>query len=105
MPKGTVLVSQNQVACRLKEFIEDPDDFRPERWIDENSKSKIHNFLVLPFGYGQRGCIGKSIAETSMLMFIVRFFSQFTLSWKGGKLDCETKLINRPDVPLMFDIK
>ena len=105
VPKGTVMVSQNQVACRLKEFFENPDLFDPERWMPDSVVPEVHNFLVLPFGYGPRGCIGKSIAETSMIMFIIRSFSQFTISWDGGALDCKTLLINKLDSPLLFKIE
>ena len=105
VPKGTVLVSQNQVACRLEEFFDNPDLFDPERWMPDSVVPDVHNFLVLPFGYGPRGCIGKSIAETSMIMFIIRFFSQFSISWHGGALDCKTLLINKPDSPLLFIIE
>ena len=69
VPAGTVMVSQNQVSCRLEQFFENPHTFNPDRWMPGSLATEIDNFLVLPFGYGPRGCIGKSIAETSMLMF------------------------------------
>ena len=105
VPAGTVMVSQNQVSCRLEQFFENPQTFNPDRWMPGSLATEIDNFLVLPFGYGPRGCIGKSIAETSMLMFIIRFFSQFTIAWEGAALDCKTLLINKPDSPLLFKIE
>ncbi len=32
VPAGTVLVSQNQVSCRLERYFGRPDDFLPSRW-------------------------------------------------------------------------
>ena len=60
------------------------------------------NFAYLPFGHGNRVCIGKSIAETSLIMFLIRFFSQFHIKWTGGDLDYTTVPINKPDAPLLF---
>ena len=70
------------------------------RWLDGSTDQT--NFAFLPFGYGQRVCIGKSIAETSLVMFLIRVFSQFRISWIGGDLDYKTVLINKPDAPLLF---
>ena len=36
----------------MEEYFPDPDQFRPERWTEEQS-SKV-NFAALPFGYGSR---------------------------------------------------
>ncbi len=57
IPKGTMVVSQNQIACRLEEFCPHrPGDFVPQRWLDRENKP--HPFLSLPFGFGPRMCIG-----------------------------------------------
>ena len=52
-----------------------------------------------------RICIGKTMAETSIIMFIIRIFSQFQVSWNGGELDSVSVPIQKPDVPLLFDFK
>ena len=49
-----------------------------------------------------RACIAKTIAETSLMMFTIRLFSQFRVGWTGGDLDYLTVPINKPDMPLMF---
>ena len=49
-----------------------------------------------------RACIAKTIAETSLMMFTIRLFSQFRVDWAGGDLDYLTVPINKPDRPLMF---
>jgi len=62
-------------------------------------------FLVLPFGHGPRGCIGRKLAEDSLLMLLIHLFAKFRLQWNGVKLDCVSELINRPDSDLMFLIE
>ena len=73
------------------------------RWLD--GSVPLNSYASLPFGKGQRGCIGKTIAEISMMMFIIRFFSQFHISWVGGDMDYVTTPINKPSVPLLFNIE
>lgn len=65
----TVVVTQNQVSCRLPEYFPDPDAFIPERWY---AKGEIHPFLVLPFGHGPRACIGRRMAEQNMYTVIIQ---------------------------------
>ena len=36
-------------------------------------------FLVLPFGHGPRGCIGRKLAEDSLLMLLIHLFAKFRL--------------------------
>ena len=99
VPQGTVVVAHTQVASRLDQHFHHPDQFEPDRWLQGGTV----NFSCLPFGYGKRGCIGKSLAEAAMTMFLIRFFSTFQVDWLGGNLDCETLLINKPDKPLLFE--
>ena len=69
----TVIVTQNQISCRLPEYFEEPDSFIPERWLKKESK-RTHPFLLLPFGHGPRSCIGRRLAEQNIhtLMLHVR---------------------------------
>ncbi|CAG5114934.1 unnamed protein product [Candidula unifasciata] len=46
---------------RDPEFFEDPDSFKPERFLNEN-KANINSITYLPFGFGPRACIGMRLA-------------------------------------------
>jgi len=41
-----------------KSLFKDPDDFKPERWLNEDM-GKIQPFAILPWGVGPRTCIGE----------------------------------------------
>lgn len=61
IPKGsTVIVPVNSVHHDPR-WWPDPDDFDPSRFLPENAKGR-HRFAYLPFGAGQRICIGMSFA-------------------------------------------
>ncbi|XP_064488659.1 cytochrome P450 302a1, mitochondrial-like [Ornithodoros turicata] len=101
VPAGTLLITHNQAACRHEVNYEDPDAFRPERWIKEqNSAARAHPFCSLPFGYGPRMCVGRRFAETVMSLLLARLIRTFEVSYRHEEIDCFTRLINVPDKPL-----
>ncbi|XP_011500081.1 PREDICTED: cytochrome P450 302a1, mitochondrial [Ceratosolen solmsi marchali] len=101
--KGTNVVTQNQISCRLPEYFDNPDSFIPERWtrkIGQNEKSGIHPYLVLPFGHGPRSCIARRLAEQNMQILLLRICRRLKFDWTGGELDVESVLINKPNAPI-----
>ncbi|XP_011307740.1 cytochrome P450 302a1, mitochondrial [Fopius arisanus] len=105
VPKGTNVVTQNQVACRLPEYFPDPDSFKPERWLRENPDSKdIHPYLLLPFGHGPRACIARRLAEQNLQLFLLRFFRAYSVEWRGGVIDCLSVPLNTPDGPIALEL-
>ena len=67
------------------EFFPEPEKFKPERFLKENSE-KIIPYTWRPFGCGYRGCIGQRFAMMEMKIFLAKFFSRFKvfLSPKSG---------------------
>lgn len=59
-------------------FVERAKDFIPERFLKEpqagcpNAKD-IHPFLMLPFGFGARACIGRRFAEMEIEVLTIRY--------------------------------
>lgn len=61
------------VASRLPQYVQDPLQFKPERWLRGSSEyANIHPFLSLPFGFGPRSCIARRLAEQNMCIIIAR---------------------------------
>uniref|UniRef100_A0A1B0B7U0 Cytochrome P450 302a1, mitochondrial n=1 Tax=Glossina palpalis gambiensis TaxID=67801 RepID=A0A1B0B7U0_9MUSC len=106
VPKGTVVVTQNLVACRLESNFKDALKFRPERWLD-HPRSSMNPYLVLPFGHGMRACIARRLAEQNILVFLIRLIRNYEIMWKGndGEMDIKTLLINKPSLPVDIELK
>ncbi|XP_060823545.1 cytochrome P450 302a1, mitochondrial isoform X1 [Bombus pascuorum] len=113
VPKGTVVVTQNQVTCRLPEYFNKPDLFIPERWLREHSESSsnincgksVHPYVLLPFGHGPRSCIARRFAEQNMQVLLLRMCQRLKIFWHGGELGMISLLINKPDAPLKFNFR
>jgi cytochrome P450 len=61
----------NQIACRREENFEDPDKFKPERWLKTFDDSYPKN-SYLPFGKGLRKCIGENVAKLEMMLLTTK---------------------------------
>ncbi|XP_034943808.1 cytochrome P450 302a1, mitochondrial [Chelonus insularis] len=103
IPAGTVVVTQNQVICRLTEYFFNPNAFIPERWLRGNIEKPsqgTHPYLVLPFGHGPRSCIARRLAEQNIQMLLLRICRKYNFIWKGKEIDNVSLLINKPDSPI-----
>ncbi|HRI08611.1 MAG TPA: cytochrome P450 [Nannocystaceae bacterium] len=61
IPAGTTVILPIYLYHRHPEFWPDPERFDPERFAPEPSEGR-HPFAWMPFGGGQRLCIGKEFA-------------------------------------------
>jgi cytochrome P450 len=61
IPAGSVLMVSIYLLHRDPSLHPDPDEFRPERFLDGNESEPWH-----PFGGGVRRCLGASFAQLEM---------------------------------------
>ncbi|MBB4039320.1 cytochrome P450 [Microvirga flocculans] len=61
IPAGSMVAIAPYVLHRHRRLWDDPDAFRPERFLPEE-RGRIDRFAYLPFGAGPRVCIGASFA-------------------------------------------
>ncbi|KAM0344848.1 hypothetical protein ACHAPU_007230 [Fusarium lateritium] len=82
LPYGTTCgASARAVNCSRDLFGSDAEDFRPERWIprDLEDRERINGekSLLMTFGMGSRGCVGKHLATVELYMYISQFFRYY----------------------------
>ena len=73
IPKGSVIVPVVWSMSLDGKVFDDPDGFKPERWID-NPK---HRHAA--FGFGRRMCAGRHIARNSLFILISRMLWAFDI--------------------------
>ena len=66
IPAGTELMFAQTVTHMLPEFYEEPEEFRPERFLGSNRKRMTNVFT--PFTVGAHTCLGAGLAEAQMLL-------------------------------------
>ncbi|HKV05252.1 MAG TPA: cytochrome P450 [Candidatus Acidoferrales bacterium] len=60
-PLGSTVVLSQWITHRDSRFFDDPDAFRPERWLD-GLEDRLPPGAYFPFGDGPRRCIGQGFA-------------------------------------------
>jgi cytochrome P450 len=80
IPAGSLVISSTFTIHRLREYWgEDADEFNPMRWKDTKHH---HPLQYIPFGYGQRGCIGKEFALFVMKKVFAALLTRYKLEAK-----------------------
>ena len=75
--KGEVVVFSQYVNARRKNiFGPDADDFRPERW-EEQEDTNPYGWAYFPFNGGPRACLGQDFALMEVSYTIVRLLQAF----------------------------
>ena len=69
LPARAGLLVSPWVIHRSPELYEDPAAFRPERWVDGSTEG-LPKYSFLPFGGGQRKCIGENFSQTEMAIIL-----------------------------------
>jgi len=78
IPKGTRIQMPNLPAHLDEEYFPEPNLFKPERFLKENS-DQIQEFTWRPFGSGNRVCIGQRFSMIEMKIFLAKLISRFRI--------------------------
>ena len=77
---GVRLYCSSYAAFRNPRFVDDPDEFKVDRFIDMEAKtSKAYELaqLIIPFGGGDRVCIGKRFALLEETVVICNLLARY----------------------------
>ncbi|KAG6454181.1 probable cytochrome P450 305a1 [Manduca sexta] len=85
IPKdATVLISVGDIH-RDPELWQDPNEFNPERFIDERGILKNSEHMY-PFGLGRRRCPGDALAKSAIFILFVGILQKYRISPCNGVL-------------------
>ncbi|XP_070580884.1 1,25-dihydroxyvitamin D(3) 24-hydroxylase, mitochondrial-like [Ptychodera flava] len=98
IPAGTPIVMLFHQSGRNSKYFEDPDQFKPERWLTKRS-DKLSSFTSMPFGFGPRMCIGKRFAMLELQVLLARISQDFSLE-NSRTVEPKMSILMVPDRPL-----
>ena len=86
LPPGSIFAFDSTSPQRDPNLVEDPDEFRPERWFPEEVQARKgtprevidHPFFSGPFSQGARRCPGSRVAQVEVQVLL----AQMILDWK-----------------------
>lgn len=80
IPKGTVIIPCFDTITQDKDVWGDPENFRPERFLDEVRKE------LIPFSIGKRNCVGEALAVMELFLILSSMIQQYNfLPEKDGQ--------------------
>ncbi|NHN27472.1 cytochrome P450 [Flavobacterium jejuense] len=93
LPKGSNLLFSVYEIHRHPDFWERPEEFFPERFLDENTKFSKNYY---PFGAGQRMCIGNNFAMYEMILTIMTVVERFEILEKKETIQIKPLITLKP---------
>jgi len=82
VPAGALVMTSPWPVQRLARFFPDPSEFRPERWLGEETAS-LPRCAYFPFGGGPRVCIGQGFAMLESSLILAAVARRFRLTALG----------------------
>ncbi|MGA7626004.1 MAG: cytochrome P450 [Candidatus Acidiferrales bacterium] len=82
-PTDTTLIMAQWVMHRDPRYFDDPDAFRPERWLD-GLENRLPAGAYFPFGDGPRRCIGQGFALLESLLVMATIAQKFRFKLVPG---------------------
>ncbi|KAK2147276.1 hypothetical protein LSH36_561g00012 [Paralvinella palmiformis] len=76
LPKGTGVLINFWALHHDPDFWENPSEFRPERFLQDNGELAPRPDSFLPFSAGKRVCLGENMAKSMLMIILPTLFQQ-----------------------------
>uniref|UniRef100_UPI0035A9222D cytochrome P450 n=1 Tax=Mesorhizobium sp. LHD-90 TaxID=3071414 RepID=UPI0035A9222D len=83
-PAATTILISPWVLHRDPRHFDDPESFRPERWLDGLAR-RLPRFAYMPFGGGPRICIGQRFAMIEAVLILATVSQRFGVEWQRDR--------------------
>uniref|UniRef100_T1HCI1 Cytochrome n=2 Tax=Rhodnius prolixus TaxID=13249 RepID=T1HCI1_RHOPR len=111
VPKGVHLVFPSIVTGSLPEYVSNPTEFKPSRWLKSSDTKKtmsdtdyVHPFASLPYGYGARMCLGRRFADLEMQILMAKLIRSYKLEYNYEPLEYKVTFMYAPEGKLKFKL-
>ncbi|XP_059152547.1 cytochrome P450 2U1-like [Physella acuta] len=105
IPKGTQIMVNLDSALSDEKIWGDPENFRPERFLDEQG-NLIKKEELIPFSIGRRICLGESLAKMELFLFLSSMFQRFEfLPVDPDHLPTLTEILGTTAAPTPYELR
>ncbi len=101
--KGAIILFNSYVTHRRPDLYEEPEAFRPERFMDKATEPDRYTYY--PFGVGPRICLGNMFAMLEAQVILATMMQQVQLELAVTKpVELDTLVTLRPKDPLLMRV-
>ncbi|KAI0302456.1 cytochrome P450 [Multifurca ochricompacta] len=79
IPKGAIVFGNTWAILHDPNEYQDPDAFKPERFLDSNGHLRDDPNLTSAFGYGKRICPGRHFVDATLFITVASLLSVFNI--------------------------
>ncbi|XP_017144944.2 probable cytochrome P450 12e1, mitochondrial isoform X2 [Drosophila miranda] len=103
-----VATAANYQMANMEEYVPRVREFLPERWLRDESNSKLVGdtatpFMYLPFGFGPRACAGKRIVDMMLEIGVARLVRNFEIGFDYPIENAfKSQFFVQPNIPFKF---
>lgn len=109
IPKGALIVLPLWVMHRDERFWDDPDEFQPERWENQDGLSETANtrpdYAYFPFGGGPRRCIGSTFAMTEGQLMLATMAQECRFKRQYEDMEISAGITVRPKMDVEMRVE
>jgi len=108
IPAGTQILVEHEYVATSPKYFDNPLEFRPERWLRAQQQQRrggeggVDPFMVLPFGFGPRMCVGRRFAEQELWIGLSKIIHSFKVSYDGDKIPLTLPGLDKHPIELKF---
>ncbi|KAJ9134091.1 Cytochrome P450 [Pleurostoma richardsiae] len=84
IPKGTYVYYNTYAMSRDTSVYKEPERFNPDRYTPKEEGGDGEPFLVGPFGFGRRICVGRHLAQASVWIIVATMVATMDISRPTG---------------------
>ncbi len=85
IPEDTMVLINNWGLHRDPDYWPNPEEFRPERFLDSQGKLAPKPTSFLPFSAGRRSCVGEVLAKATLMAVIPMWLQRVNFRSPPGK--------------------
>ncbi|KAB0799221.1 hypothetical protein PPYR_07101 [Photinus pyralis] len=100
IPKGTHILAATHMCNLREEYFENANEFRPERWIEDDLLDTDN--VVLPFDNGIMPCLPYRSVETQVIVLFLKLLNQFQIEYHYGEIRNKYRVTAEPKNSLKF---